>query len=91
MKANLPSIMSYVKGRVVFVTGGGGSIGSEICRQIARYQPKKLVIIDNYENNAYEIQMELKENTSRTRSESIDRICPEPSENTQVIFEDYKP
>ena len=60
VKANLPSIMSYVKDRVVFVTGGGGSIGSEICRQIARYQPKKLVIIDNYENNAYEIQMELK-------------------------------
>lgn len=55
VKANLPSIMSYVKDRVVFVTGGGGSIGSEICRQIARYQPKKLVIIDNYENNAYEI------------------------------------
>ena len=81
VKANLPSIMSYVKDRVVFVTGGGGSIGSEICRQIARYQPKKLVIIDNYENNAYEIQMELK----RTRSESIDRICPEPSANTQYF------
>lgn len=67
VKANLPSIMSYVKDRVVFVTGGGGSIGSEICRQIARYQPKKLVIIDNYENNAYEIQMELK----RTHPEII--------------------
>ena len=62
IKVNLPSIMSYVKGQIVFVTGGGGSIGSEICRQVARYEPKKLVIIDNYENNAYEIQMELKRN-----------------------------
>ena len=41
------------------VTGGGGSIGSELCRQIANYQPKKLIILDNYENNAYDLQMEL--------------------------------
>lgn len=49
----------YVKDKVVLVTGGGGSIGSELCRQIASYSPRKLIILDNYENNAYIIQQEL--------------------------------
>ena len=53
-------ISAYVKDKVVMVTGGGGSIGSELCRQIAAKQPKTLVIVDIYENNAYDIQMELK-------------------------------
>lgn len=56
---NLDSIMGYVSGQVILVTGGGGSIGSELCRQIASHQPKKLVIVDIYENNAYSIQQEL--------------------------------
>ncbi len=53
-------IYNYVGGKVVLVTGGGGSIGSELCRQIAEHQPKQLVIFDVYENNAYEIQYELR-------------------------------
>ena len=56
---DLGSIMDYVSGKVILVTGGGGSIGSELCRQIASHGPKKLVIIDIYENNAYSIQQEL--------------------------------
>ena len=52
-------IGNFLKGKVVMVTGGGGSIGSELCRQIASYNPKTLVIFDIYENNAYDIQMEL--------------------------------
>ncbi len=56
---DLASVMNYVSKKVVMVTGGGGSIGSELCRQIARYEPKELIIFDIYENNAYEIQNEL--------------------------------
>lgn len=56
----LDEIMEYVSGKVVMVTGGGGSIGSELCRQIATYHPKQLIIFDIYENNAYDIQQELK-------------------------------
>lgn len=56
----IDSIMDYVSGKTVLVTGGGGSIGSELCRQIAMHEPKLLVIFDIYENNAYEIQQELK-------------------------------
>lgn len=56
---NLDKIMGYVQGKTILVTGGGGSIGSELCRQIATHHPKQLIIVDIYENNAYEIQQEL--------------------------------
>ena len=57
---NNQEIMDYIEGKTVLVTGGGGSIGSELCRQIATKFPKRLIIIDIYENNAYDIQQELK-------------------------------
>ncbi len=59
IKVNLDEILRYISGKVVMVTGGGGSIGSELCRQIARANPKQLIIFDIYENNAYDIQQEL--------------------------------
>ena len=59
IKINLDEIIDYVSGKVVMVTGGGGSIGSELCRQIAGHNPKQLIIVDIYENNAYDIQQEL--------------------------------
>lgn len=59
IKVNLDEIYNYISGKVVMVTGGGGSIGSELCRQIAMSAPKKLIIFEIYENNAYDIQMEL--------------------------------
>lgn len=62
IKIQLDKIMEYVSGKVVLVTGGGGSIGSELCRQIAAHDPKRLIIVDIYENNAYDIQQELKHN-----------------------------
>jgi FlaA1/EpsC-like NDP-sugar epimerase len=62
IQVNLDEIYQYISGKVVMVTGGGGSIGSELCRQIAKSGPKQLIIFDIYENNAYDIQMELKRN-----------------------------
>jgi len=62
IKVDLNSIMGYVKDKVILVTGGGGSIGSELCRQLAAREPKQLIIVDIYENNAYDIQQELKLN-----------------------------
>ena len=59
IEVNVDEIIDYVSGKVVLVTGGGGSIGSELCRQIAQHTPKQLLILDIYENNAYEIQQEL--------------------------------
>ena len=59
IEVDLASIMGYVTNKVIMVTGGGGSIGSDLCRQIASYQPKQLIILDIYENNAYDIQQEL--------------------------------
>ena len=56
---NIREVVSYLEGKIIMVTGGGGSIGSELCRQIARFNPGKLIILDNYENSAYEIQNEL--------------------------------
>ncbi|MEI3326881.1 MAG: nucleoside-diphosphate sugar epimerase/dehydratase [Thomasclavelia sp.] len=61
IEVNLEDIMGYVTDKVIMVTGGGGSIGSELCRQIAANKPKQLIIVDIYENNAYDIQLELKD------------------------------
>ena len=60
IQVNLDEIYRYIGGKVVLVTGGGGSIGSELCRQIAKSNPKQLIIFDIYENNLYDIQLELK-------------------------------
>lgn len=60
ISVNLDEIMEYIEDRVILVTGGGGSIGSELCRQIATHNPRQLIILDIYENNAYEIEQELK-------------------------------
>ncbi len=87
---NLDKIMGYVQGKTVLVTGGGGSIGSELCRQIATHHPKQLIIVDIYENNAYEIQQEL-----LLRHTDLDLVVLIASvRNTRRmnwIFEHYKP
>lgn len=60
VKINIDEVAGYVKDKIVMVTGGGGSIGSELCRQLAAHEPKQLIIVDIYENNAYDIEQELK-------------------------------
>lgn len=59
IQINTEEVLGYVSGKVIMVTGGGGSIGSELCRQIASHSPRQIIIVDIYENNAYEIQQEL--------------------------------
>lgn len=61
IEVDLKEISEYIKEKVVLVTGGGGSIGSELCRQIASYQPKQLLILDIYENNAYDLQIRIRD------------------------------
>ena len=61
IKPDLTEVFEFIRGKTVMVTGGGGSIGSELCRQIAGHSPKRLIIFDIYENNAYDIQLELKD------------------------------
>lgn len=94
IKTDLREISSYITNKIVLVTGGGGSIGSELCRQIANFNPQKLIIVDIYENNAYDIQNELlrkyKDLNLRTVIASIrdkDRIMElMNNENPQVVF-----
>lgn len=62
VKLDTDGISQYIKGRTVMVTGGGGSIGYELCRQIVKFHPEKLIILDNYENNTYVLQQEFKRN-----------------------------
>ena len=71
IQVKLDEILEFISGKVVMVTGGGGSIGSELCRQIARANPKLLVIFDIYENNAYEIQQELRRNYPELRMATL--------------------
>ena len=90
VRTDLESIMSYVKDQKVMVTGGGGLIGSELCRQIADDQPKQLIIIDNYENAAYELQMEL----GRKHPELdviVLIVSVQNRRKIREIFEQYKP
>ena len=61
IKTDMSEVFRYLAGKTILVTGGGGSIGSELCRQIASHDPKQLIILDIYENNAYDIQLELKD------------------------------
>ena len=90
IKLDNDGIKAKITGKTVMVTGGGGSIGSELCRQIARFKPKKLIVVDIYENNAYDLQNELK------------RIFPDLDldvviasvrdlKKLDVIFSEYRP
>ncbi len=90
VKVNQAGIGTFLGGKTVLVTGGGGSIGSELCRQIVKYDPARLIIFDIYENNAYEIQMELERHYPELQIITLigsvrdyDRLAK--------MFKDYKP
>ena len=90
IKINTEEVLGYVKDKTVLVTGGGGSIGSELCRQIAAHQPQQLIIVDIYENNAYDIQQEL-----IRKYPKLDLVVLIASvrnkERIDSIFEKYRP
>lgn len=90
VKLDMEGIADYIKGNTILVTGGGGSIGSELCRQIAKFNPKQLLILDIYENNAYDLQNELKYRYPQLNLKVLiasvrDKI------RLEHIFKEYKP
>ena len=90
IKPDLEEVFAFINGKTVMVTGGGGSIGSELCRQIAGHSPKRLIIFDIYENNAYDIQLELKE-----KHPDLDLVVligsVRDSRRMDQVFADYRP
>ena len=90
IKLDNRNIQKLIKDKVVLVTGGGGSIGSELCRQIVKFKPEKLVIVDIYENNLYDIEQELK---YKYPNQEIDAIVASVREKKRLneIFEQYHP
>ncbi len=90
IKMNLDDMNGIIKNKIIMVTGGGGSIGSELCRQIVKYEPKQLVLIDIYENNAYDIQQEIKRHFPEIDLKVL--IASVRDEHKmEKIFEQYKP
>ena len=85
------NVSSLINGRVCMVTGGGGSIGSELCRQIAKYKPRKLIIFDIYENNAYAIQQELIREYGKTLDFCIEIGSVRDYAKLDNVFRMYKP
>lgn len=90
IEVDIESIMGYVKDKVIMVTGGGGSIGSELCRQFVSHKPKQLIIFDIYENNAYDIQQELKINYPDANVVTLIGSIRNVS-RLESVFAQYKP
>ena len=90
IKTDMREVYDFITGKTVLVTGGGGSIGSELCRQIAAHNPKRLIIFDIYENNAYSIQLELKEKYPNLKLETLIGSVRD-SRRIYEVFDKYKP
>lgn len=91
VKLDTDKFYELISGKTVLVTGGGGSIGSELCRQIIKYNPKKLIILDIYENNAYEIQQELKLQYGANIDLSVEIASIRDYDKMELLFDKYKP
>ena len=90
IEVDLDSILGYVENKVIMVTGGGGSIGSELCRQIASHHPKQLVLVDIYENTTYDIQNELRRNYPELNLVVL-IASVRNTKRMDMIFEKYRP
>ena len=90
IQVNMEEIFQYIRGKTILVTGGGGSIGSELCRQIAGHEPRQLIIFDIYENNAYDIEQELKEKYPYLNLKVLIGSVRD-SRRIQQVFETYQP
>ena len=90
IRADLKEVFDFICGKTVLVTGGGGSIGSELCRQIAAHSPRRLIIFDVYENNAYTIELELKEKYPRLDLVTLIGSVRDSRRMFQV-FDEYRP
>ena len=90
VKVNLDEIGEFIAGKVILVTGGGGSIGSELCRQIARNHPKQLIIFDIYENNAHSIGLELRDQYPELNLEVLIGSVRD-SRRLNQVFHKYRP
>ena len=88
---NNQEVFDFLRGKVVMVTGGGGSIGSELCRQIAKRDPKKLVVVDIYENNAYDLQQELKMEYGGNLNLKVEIASVRDREKVRELVEFYRP
>ncbi len=90
VKVDMKEIYDFIQGKTILVTGGGGSIGSELCRQIASHEPKQLIIFDIYENNAHAIQLELRDKYPKLNLEVLIGSVRD-SRRINQVFEKYKP
>ena len=90
IEVNMEEIFQYIRGKTILITGGGGSIGSELCRQIAGHEPRQLIIFDIYENNAYDIEQELKEKYPYLNLKVLIGSVRD-SRRIQQVFETYHP
>ncbi len=90
IQVNMDEIYDFIAGKVILVTGGGGSIGSELCRQIASHNPKQLIVFDIYENNAHAISLELKDKYPKLKLEIVIGSVRD-SRRINQVFEKYKP
>ncbi len=89
-KVNMDEIYQFIADKIIMVTGGGGSIGSELCRQIAQHNPKQLIVFDIYENNAHAIGLELKDKFPGLNLEVLIGSVRD-SRRINQVFAKYKP